>query len=520
QYLAFLATYEMLFDAALGMYNIDLARAVARNSQMDPKEYIPLLERFRALPRFYSRYEIDLRLKRFPQALRNLVESSSWDEKGNDVVHISNSFKDCLFLIKKHKLHTLGLELFTEQTKTREILIDLGDRLVDSGDVNNALTVLLTIPEPAPIELILKAARRCQDWRTYFSYAVPPQSTETSLEARALAFASQARDFAHEMVSTAATAEKSQKSEILSDAARIMLDYGKEPTEAVDLLIQAELWSEAYRVATFHGTPALMKKCKDAAVSYAHAAIDDLSERVRTFELTMSRYNEVLDLRKEAYRKGTDNPPSENMQADESASLFSASSQLSHLTGASKASVGSTSSSASLSTVISVSSEYSSFSLSGADQMNRHKSKYNQIGQKASKQKKKKVKGRTKVVPGSERELEGLVGTLESVCLDVALSESFTDCITFLSRNSNILVAATMYEAYQDSVARFQDSLSNKRRIDLAARRKHEETARREGTKEEYVVHPLERNVEALKCADLSPDVRRFFDILPPTHLS
>jgi elongator complex protein 1 len=37
QYLAFLADHELIFNVALGLYDFDVARACARNSQMDPK---------------------------------------------------------------------------------------------------------------------------------------------------------------------------------------------------------------------------------------------------------------------------------------------------------------------------------------------------------------------------------------------------------------------------------------------------------------------------------------------------
>lgn len=51
RYLAFLAEGSKLFDAALGECDFDLARAVARQCQMDPKAYIPLLEEFAAIGR-------------------------------------------------------------------------------------------------------------------------------------------------------------------------------------------------------------------------------------------------------------------------------------------------------------------------------------------------------------------------------------------------------------------------------------------------------------------------------------
>lgn len=44
KYLALLAEGSALFDAALGCCDFDMARAVARQCQMDPKAYLPLLK--------------------------------------------------------------------------------------------------------------------------------------------------------------------------------------------------------------------------------------------------------------------------------------------------------------------------------------------------------------------------------------------------------------------------------------------------------------------------------------------
>ena len=49
KYLAFLAEGQKLFEAAIGQYDFVMARAVARQCQMDPKHYSPLLQRFEAI---------------------------------------------------------------------------------------------------------------------------------------------------------------------------------------------------------------------------------------------------------------------------------------------------------------------------------------------------------------------------------------------------------------------------------------------------------------------------------------
>lgn len=51
KYLAFLADGQALFDASVGMCDFDMARAVARQCQMDPKKYLHLLEGFEKIGR-------------------------------------------------------------------------------------------------------------------------------------------------------------------------------------------------------------------------------------------------------------------------------------------------------------------------------------------------------------------------------------------------------------------------------------------------------------------------------------
>eukprot|EP00522_Entomoneis_paludosa_P007273 CAMPEP_0172451472 /NCGR_PEP_ID=MMETSP1065-20121228/9512_1 /TAXON_ID=265537 /ORGANISM="Amphiprora paludosa, Strain CCMP125" /LENGTH=1015 /DNA_ID=CAMNT_0013203435 /DNA_START=20 /DNA_END=3067 /DNA_ORIENTATION=- len=534
QYLAFLANYNLLFDTALGMYELDLARAVARNSQMDPKIYLPLLKRYRELPHYYARYEIDLRLKRYPQALRNLVQSiqekeeSSTDleAEGTTTSKLANTFDDALGLVKQHKFHRLGLELFHEANQQREILLDLGDHLLQSGQAENALTMFMTISEPIPSEQILRAAKKCQDWRTYFSYYLSTILEQAS-EVQSANIQSKAKEVVEELVSSVASAQLERKRQVHSDASRIMLDYCGDASEAVDLLLQAELWSEGRRIAMLHNDSALVEKSVEAAVAHAHSTMESLPDRASTFVATMERYIEVLKIRKEAYAKGEDEfPTATPLDEGDTGSLFSAASQASHLTSASATSSTSTSTSASYSTVISVTSNTdSSFSITGTDQSNRHKSKYNQIGSNQrgqQRQKKKQKKGKSKssrIIPGSEKELQTLVDSLLVLGVDVSLGTSVADCIVFLTRSGRLSLASEFYKIYQACIQKIRNCQESRQAQDRAALQKQEEMFRREGMRaaeDILFVHPLEAKVNAVDCHELPATVHGLFEYLPP----
>lgn len=55
KYLAFLAEGSKLFEAALGVCDFQMARAVARLCQMDPKQYVPLIEKFESISQLPTR---------------------------------------------------------------------------------------------------------------------------------------------------------------------------------------------------------------------------------------------------------------------------------------------------------------------------------------------------------------------------------------------------------------------------------------------------------------------------------
>ena len=82
KYLAFLAEGSQLFEAALGACDFEMARAVARQCQMDPKAYLPLIESFQSVARgspaesvryAVMQFKINVHLKRHAEAAHSGV---------------------------------------------------------------------------------------------------------------------------------------------------------------------------------------------------------------------------------------------------------------------------------------------------------------------------------------------------------------------------------------------------------------------------------------------------------------
>jgi elongator complex protein 1 len=449
QYLAFLADYEMLFETALGMYDYDLARAILRNSQMDPKKFLPQLRRYCNLPEFYGRYEVDLRLKRYSAALSNLYESNRRQEPLETTPvadlpnELSNSFDSCMRFMETHSLHQIGLQLFQSDEEKRSILLSLGDSLLRKKQPRQALNVFLAVT-PVNLDQVKRAARACFDWRTYFSCSIASDGKAMDANER-LRLVLTAREFAEEILNGAGSTEKERRRSSV-DAARVLMDYGDDFSGACDLLNRAEMWSESYRLARLHGREDLAQRCVDAAISYSHATIADLEERAESFVKANTRFTEVLQKRNEAIAAG-DYEEEMLTEHDDSGSIFSSASNLSSASLRSVGSSNSASSLGSVSTVVSVRSSASSFKLSGSEGSMRHKSKYNKIS-KEVKSKKKKNKGRSRVQPGSRQELIGLAESLKNACVDLEYCQVVADTVRFLHQVQRSEMARALFDSY------------------------------------------------------------------------
>lgn len=89
-----------MFDVALGTYDFEIVLMVAEKSQKDPKEYLPFLNDLKKLEENYRKYKIDYYLKRYKNALQNIVKCGE------------THYEETLKLIDDNKLYTEGLKYF------------------------------------------------------------------------------------------------------------------------------------------------------------------------------------------------------------------------------------------------------------------------------------------------------------------------------------------------------------------------------------------------------------------------
>lgn len=501
QYLAFLADYELIFNTALGMYDFDLAKAVARHSQMDPKVYLPMLKRLRELPTSLACFDVDVKLKRFESALRHLVASGIYIETDDEKANHQNK---CMVFIEEHSLHKLGLELFQNDAGFyRSIMVSLGERLLAERNSEEALTIFL-LANPKFLDGGKRAARACGDWKTFLSCCAEDNDSLSAEQVTNLA----------EMICSKFGNMKDQ-SDAFESAARVLQDYCQDIGYSVDMLISGHLWSEGRRVAHLYNRPDLVKKCVDASVTYAQSCIDDLVDRASTFEKTITRYTEVIELRRHAIKEAEEAGAEIH---DDSASMFSMASTVSNTSlsssasGRSMRSVGSVGTVASVSTVISVGAT-STFSFTGDVDTMKHKSKFNKIG-RDKKNKQKKARNSRRRKPGGEEELTELVDTLTHGCPDEYYVAVISSTLTFLLQSGKRSVAELLLNSYTNIEAVVLKSQTERLDKDRKKQEEIEKSTRKEGGIFHFVQHPCEKDVDALRCKPLPETVTKIFSFL------
>lgn len=97
EHICFLTDVNMIYDTALGMYNLEIALAVAQQSQKDPREYLPYLQNLESFPIVQRKFQIDDDLRRYSKALSHLHEYAGIER--------------IISYTEKHELYREALEL-------------------------------------------------------------------------------------------------------------------------------------------------------------------------------------------------------------------------------------------------------------------------------------------------------------------------------------------------------------------------------------------------------------------------
>ncbi|KAL1884313.1 hypothetical protein VTK73DRAFT_7 [Phialemonium thermophilum] len=111
EHMCFLVDVSTVYDHALGLYDLNLALLVARQSQRDPREYLPFIHNLHEMTQLRRQFAIDDHLGRQEKALGHLRALKAFDE--------------LQVYVKKHNLYTTALGLYRYDDDQIKILTDL-----------------------------------------------------------------------------------------------------------------------------------------------------------------------------------------------------------------------------------------------------------------------------------------------------------------------------------------------------------------------------------------------------------
>eukprot|EP00761_Pharyngomonas_kirbyi_P008504 gb/GECH01008515.1/.p1 GENE.gb/GECH01008515.1/~~gb/GECH01008515.1/.p1 ORF type:complete len:1242 (+),score=283.29 gb/GECH01008515.1/:1-3726(+) len=307
EYLIFLTDVNHLYDVALGMYDFELVLMVAQKSQKDPKEYLPFLRQLQQMEKYYQQYSIDMYLKRYDSALRNLAKAGE------------QYFDDCKRLIQQQELYQVGLDIYSDDTEKRDQILELyGDFLSIEYQYSQAGFAYL---ECEKLDKALEAFKDAGEYRYALSVAAKLQYTGSDFE-----------NFAREL------ADSLDQMSCPRDAAYVLQHYAKDSEEAVMTVIEAHYWDDAIHIAYAGNRADLLETNVLPAVKDAYSSkIDDLESHQKKFDQFISRLKEIRS-----------EPPAFAIGGVENSDMFSeTSSAFSEYSGISSSSYSSQSSSSS-----------------------------------------------------------------------------------------------------------------------------------------------------------------------------
>ncbi|KAJ8542217.1 hypothetical protein K7X08_017083 [Anisodus acutangulus] len=266
KHLLWLSDSEAVFEAALGLYDLNLAAIVALNSQKDPKEFLPYLQELENMPIVLMRYNIDLRLQRFEVALQHIVSAGD------------AYFEDSMILMKKNpQLFPSGLQLVTDSVKRNQVLEAWGDHLSSTKCFEDAATTYLCC---SCLDKALKAYRECGNWGGVLTVTgLIKLGKEEVLR------------LAQELC------EELQALGKPGDAAKIALEYCADVSAGISFLVSAREWEEALRTAFLHRRDDLVLEVRIASLECASSLVSEYEEGLEKVGKYLTRYLAVRQRR-------------------------------------------------------------------------------------------------------------------------------------------------------------------------------------------------------------------------------
>lgn len=244
-HLCFLQDVNLLYKVALGIYDIKLALAIAQQSQMDPKEYLPFLQNLFDQTELRRRFLIDTYLKKYEKAIGHLAEI----HKDED---LTEEFKD---YVVEHELYKTGLSIFKYETDKQNVILSLYAKNLSSKQeyVEAGLTYELLGDLADALECYING----QKWKEALTITENPEY----------------KDQLEETADRLITALKD--SHRYSDAARVQERLGN-IEEAVSLYCKEYFYEDAILLSTVNSKTELIEGVVDPGLGDGFGTIAEL----------------------------------------------------------------------------------------------------------------------------------------------------------------------------------------------------------------------------------------------------
>lgn len=243
EHICFLVDVNRLYDSALGLYDLELALLVAQQSQKDPREYLPFLQRLRDLPPLRRQFDIDDHLNRREKALASL-----W---------ALNDFDAYTKYVAKHDLYEASLAVSRyDEARYKQLMALYADHLLASSRYLDAGIAYSYLSAHASASEAYRLAHR---WQESLSHACLAEQSPAQLSELAT------------ILSDSLTESKE-----FHAAATIHQDYLADTASAARLFCRGNWFSDAVRLLSLHGKASLIEDIVDAGLTESMGSTTEL----------------------------------------------------------------------------------------------------------------------------------------------------------------------------------------------------------------------------------------------------
>lgn len=245
-HLCFLQDINILYNTALGLYDIKLTLAIAQHSQKDPKEYLPFLQNLHSQTELRRKFLIDTHLKKYEKAILHLSEIIKDED-------ITEEFSD---YVVQHDLYKVALGIYRYEHEKQNVILDLYAKNLYSKQeyVEAGITYELL----GNLEDALEAYILGQKWREALAITEKEE------------FKDQMVDTAERLVSSLTEAHK------YSDAATIEFRFLNHIEEAITLYCKEYFYEEAILLAQKEKRADLIEDIVDSSLGDGFGTIAEL----------------------------------------------------------------------------------------------------------------------------------------------------------------------------------------------------------------------------------------------------